>query len=47
MKSASKADAENIRSRPITGIRPTIVNRKQNNTGIKSTNNRIYRIYKT
>lgn len=45
MKSAGEADAENIRSRPITGTRPIKVNRNKDNTGIKSTKNRIYRIY--
>lgn len=45
MKYASKADAENIRSRPITGTIPIKANLNQDNTGIKSTKNMIYRIY--
>lgn len=45
MRYASKADAENIRSRPITETRPIKANLNQDNTGIKSTKNMIYRIY--
>lgn len=45
MRYASKADAENIRSRPITETRPIKANRNKDNTGIKSTKNMIYRIY--
>lgn len=44
MRYASKADAENIRSRPITETRPIKANRNKDNTGIKSTKNMIYRI---
>lgn len=44
MKYASKADAENIRSRPITGTIPIKANLNQDNTGIKSTKNMIYHI---
>lgn len=43
MRYASKADAENIRSRPITETRPIKANRNKDNTGIKSTKNMIYR----
>lgn len=45
MKYASKADAENIRSISITGTIPIKANLNQDNTGIKSTKNMIYRIY--
>lgn len=45
MKPGNKADAENIRSRPITGTIPIKANLNQDNTGIKSTKNRIYSIY--
>lgn len=41
MRYASKADAENIRSRPITETRPIKANRNKDNTGIKSTKNMI------
>lgn len=47
MRYASKADAENIRSRPITETRPIKANRNKDNTGIKSTKNMIYRLSNT
>lgn len=47
MRYASKADAENIRSRPITETRPIKANRNKDNTGIKSTKNMIYRTEKS
>lgn len=44
MRYAGEADAENIRSRQITGTIPIKANRNKDNTGIKSTKNMIYRI---
>lgn len=44
MRYAGETDAEDIRSRPITETIPIKANRNKDNTGIKSTKNRIYRI---